>query len=128
MFGLKIYTVHIKPGVPQGEEKPIFVKEGFNFAAFLFPALWALYRRLWVAVFLLVGIDSLLAQMLVAHMLNPASLIVIDLGIHVLTGLLGNDWRRASLKRRGYIVADISAADSRLRAEQRYFERHLAAA
>ncbi|MDE3017335.1 MAG: DUF2628 domain-containing protein [Pseudomonadota bacterium] len=128
MFGLKIYTVHVNPGTPQAEEKPLFVKEGFNIAAFLFPALWALCRRLWVAAAFLLAADFLLAEMLKSHVLNPAGIGSISLGIHALAGLLGNDWRRSALKRRGYIVADISAADSLLRAEQRYFERYLATA
>lgn len=128
MFGMKIYTVHVKPGVPQAEEKPIFIKEGFNTIAFVFPLLWALFSRLWLTFVLLIIADYVLVQLFSERVLNMGPLCAIDVGIHVLVGLLGNDWRRSSLKRRGYILADVAAADSLLRAEQRYFERYLAAA
>ena len=128
MFSLKIYTVHVKPGVPQAEEKPVFIKEGFNIIAFVFPVLWTLFSRLWLAFMLIIAADYVLLEIFSYHMLNIDALCAVSLGIHVIVGLLGNDWRRAALKRRGYILADVAAADNLLRAEQRYFERYLAAA
>ncbi len=124
--GMKIYTVHIKPGMANAQARPVFVKEGFNFWAFLFTdSLGALSAPVATGV-----ADRRLQCAAVAHAqgimcsTRPASA-VIHLGFHLVVGFWGNDWLRARLARRGYIMADISVSDSLLRAEQRYFERYV---
>jgi hypothetical protein len=129
MFGrVKIYTVHIKPGMENAQARAVFVKEGFNLWAFLFTIVWALYKRLWIVALLLFIANALLLLMLKGHVLSPASLGAIHVGFHFIMGSWGNDWVRARLTRHGYILADIAAGDNLLRAEQRYFERVLATA
>jgi hypothetical protein len=125
--GMRIYTVHMKPGAAHAEERPVFVKEGFNFYALFLTFFWALYHRLWILALLIFGFNLLLVSMLKNHVLSAPSVGILHLAMHVLVGLFANDWLRAGLARRGYIIADIAAADSMLRAEQRYFERYLAA-
>jgi hypothetical protein len=125
--GMKLYTAHILPAEPQAYEKPVFVKEGFNFWAFLFTFIWALSQRLWLPAIAMIAVTVVLAWIGKHHYLNEASVAVIQLGYQILIGFHANDLRRARLNREGYILADIAAADSLLRAEQRYFERHLAA-
>lgn len=124
--GMKIYTVHVKPGAG-GSEKPVFVREGFNWMAFLFTGLWALYQRLWWPAFFIAVFNVALITAGRHHAVSSESVSIIQLGFQVLIGYLGNDWLRARLRHRGYVMADITAADSQLRAEQRYFERYLAA-
>lgn len=126
--GMKIYTVHIKPGMAAAQQRPVFIKEGFNFWAFLLTLLWTLYNRLWLASLLLFAFNVVLFIMLKNHMLSMYSVGAINFGFHLIIGFLANDWLRAKLARRGYIMADISASDTLLRAEQRYFERVLVAA
>jgi hypothetical protein len=60
------------------------------------------------------------------HLLTMTSGALVQLALNLMIGFHANDWLRARLSRRGYIMADISAADTLLRAEQRYFERYLA--
>jgi len=128
MFGkIKIYTVHIKPGTPNPYEKPVFVREGFTIFAFAFTLFWALYHRLWKASLIILLANLLLMALLRNHLLSADSTAIVQLAMNVLIGFHANDWLRAKLKKRGYITADITAADSKLRAEQRYFERYLAA-
>lgn len=128
LFGLKIYTVHLKPGQSQLEQKPIFVHEGFNIKAFILVIFWTLYHRLWLASFLLIVVNTVLIGMRDMHILSDVGVFIMQFGVQIITGFLANDWYRHKLDRQGYIIADISAADSLLRAEQRYFERTLAAA
>jgi len=125
---MKIYTVHIKPGMANASQRPVFVREGFNIWAFLFTVLWALYHRLWLPALLMAAFNTLLLCMLKEQVLNQASIGAIHLGFHAVIGFWGNDWLRARLTRRGYILADITASDNLLRAEQRYFERILSPA
>lgn len=125
--GMKIYTVYIRPGEAQAYEKPVFVKEGFNLWAFLLTFVWLLYKRLWLPAIGVFIINIVLLGMAKDHAVGPAGALIFDLGWHVLVGYFANDWLRAKLARRGYIMADVAASDSLLRAEQRYFERYLTA-
>ncbi|MDE3060651.1 MAG: DUF2628 domain-containing protein [Pseudomonadota bacterium] len=124
---MKIYTVHIRPGEVSPQQKPVFVKEGFNALAFVFSLFWALYWRLWKPALLVIAFQVALVA-LRNHGMGVASIAALDLGFHLFFAYQANDWLRARLTRRGYVMADIAAGDTQLRAEQRYFERALAAA
>ena len=126
--GMKIYTVHIKDTGGRSGEKPIFVREGFCFPAFFFSVFWALYHRLWLPAVGIMLAFALIAQLGAHHIISALSVGVLQLMIQVLVGYLAGDWRRKTLAKRGYITTDITAADSLLRAEQRYFERYIARA
>jgi hypothetical protein len=124
---IRLYTVHARPGTSPTTLPPVFVKEGFNFSAFLFHFFWALYQRLWLPALLIFLVNALLVLLVRWHWVGEGGLTVLQLGFQFLVGAHGNDWVRARLSREGYILADITAGDSGLRAEQRYFERFLAA-
>jgi hypothetical protein len=125
--GVKIYTVHIPSGQSDAQEKAIFLREGFNWAAFFFGAFWALYQRLWVQALFILVFNMLLMTLIRDHMFASGGAGLIQLGFQIIIGFHANDWRRVKLGRQGYILTDVTAADSLLRAEQRYFERILAA-
>ena len=127
ILGMKVYTVHVRPGGPVGEQAPLFVREGFNWFAFLFHFLWALYHRLWAPAVVIFIVNAMLILLLREHVFSENGIVVLQLGFQFLIGAHANDWLRARLMRDGYILADISAGDSLLRAEQRYFERILPA-
>ncbi len=125
--GMKIYTVHVKPNVSLADTKPVFVKEGFNFFAFFLTLFWSLYHRLWLVTLFIIAYNLLIVLVMRWHLLGFNGATALQLGFQFLLGAHANDWLRAALAKRGYIMADVTAADSRLRAEQRYFERYLAA-
>lgn len=128
MFGgMRIYTVHINPDELSASQKPIFIREGFNIYAFLLGGFWALYHRLWRILALILAVNGALIIAGEQHVVSAISISIIQLGVNVFIGLQANDWLRMGLSRRGYILADIAVSDSLLRAEQRYFERYLAA-
>jgi hypothetical protein len=126
LLGMKIYTVHVKPGTSVAERPPVFVKEGFNFFAFLFHFFWALYQRLWLPALGIFFVNVLLVLLVREHIVSANGMTALQLGFQFLVGAHGNDWVRARLSREDYVLADIAAGDSMLRAEQRYFERLLA--
>lgn len=123
---MKIYTVHAKPDNKGSYEKPILLREGFNIYAFLFTFLWALYHRLWLVAAVIFCVNTAFVFLNEMHYLSPAHTSIIQLAVNILIGFHANDWLRSALTRRGYIMADIAASDSQLRAEQRYFERYIA--
>ena len=124
---MKIYTVHINPDDTGSRFTPVFIKEGFNMMAFVFTVFWALYQRLWVVALALVAINLGLVVLAKAHLLTHLSVAAVHLGMHILVGYHANDWLRARMGKKGYIISDVTAADSFLRAEQRYLERYVAA-
>jgi len=128
LLGLKIYTVHMKSGETLAERKPIFIREGFNIFAFIFTLFWTLYHRLWRWSLLILAVNVVLALATKNHLLDTNTGSIIQIAFNVLVGFHANDWLRDGLARRGYVMADVTAADSLLRAEQRYFERSLAVA
>ena len=128
MFGsMKIYTVHVKPEDVGSRFKPVFIKEGFNGTAFIFTLFWAFYQRLWGVALALIVITGILLMLLKAQFLTHTSVTAIHLGVHFIVGFHANDWIRSRLNRKGYILSDVTAADSYLRAQQRYLERYVTA-
>ncbi|MFW0778021.1 MAG: DUF2628 domain-containing protein [Rickettsiales bacterium] len=125
---MKIYTVHVESGSSNSYQKPVFVKEGFNVFAFLFTFLWALYHRLWLAALFIFAVNTALALITKSGFMSADVLGIVQIMFNAMVGFHGNDWIRSALAKRGYIMADITAADSQLRAEQRYFDRHFAQA
>ena len=123
----KIYTVHINPSEANAMEKAIFVREGFNIIAFLFGMFWAVYHRMW---FMAVGLAIIMAFFGAAEeqkWFDAASIAIIHIAFNFIIGFQANDLRRAHLSRRGYIMSDVVVSDNELSAQQRYFDRVLAA-
>jgi bacteriorhodopsin len=123
---LKIFTVHIKPGRDDAAHTPQFVREGFNIFAFAFTILWALYHRVWRLAGIIMLTNIALALLAQQGFLHQASFAVAQLAVNLLIGFHANDFHRAQLARRGYVLSDITTGDSLLRAEQRYFDRLVA--
>ena len=126
--GFRLYSVHVDPCAPRPYETAEFVAEGFNFWAFVFGAMWALYQRLWILGFILICLNVALAGMAKHYGFSPASIYVLQMGIQIMVGFQANDSRRIALARKGYIVADMVAAHTLLHAEQRFYDRYLPSA
>ena len=123
--GMKIYTVHVKDDAVKSGEKPVFIREGFNPAAFLLTFIWAFAHRLWFAGFAILAAFYLLIQIGIMGFVSSLAVGILQLAMQVIIGYLANDWHRRGLARRGYIMTDVTTGDSLLRAERRYFERYL---
>ena len=50
--------------------------------------------------------------------------LILDMAAHLVVAFHCHDWRRAKLRRQGYLTADIVTGDSPLKAELRYFDRY----
>ena len=99
---MKYWTVHLKPA---SSDTPMLVREGFSFAAFLFGPIWLLAHRAWVPAVLLIA-----ANVLVGALAPEAAEPLLFLGIMLFVGLAGNDMRRFSLERAGYLLMHVVAA------------------
>lgn len=122
---MKTYVVYTPAGDPKGLEKAEFVEEGFSWIAFIFALFWALYHRMWwltLAIMVAAGVLTTLNQ---AGLLSLAGLGVLRLGGTFLIGLCAPDLRGWSLKRRGYVLADIVTGHDLVAAQQRFFDSKL---
>ena len=128
---MRLYTVHLKRGADPlftPDRGAVVVREGFNWAAFFFTWIWALFSGLWLAAVLFVAIELALALAVEWLGLEGASAFAIVFAWRLIAGFVANDLRRGALARRGYALADIVAGRTRLAAELRYFEHHPALA
>ena len=121
---MKIYTVHNKPE-DNSLENTIFIPEGFSWKAFVFNVLWLLYHRVWLASFFVATMLIVFSLAEKQGLLDTQKIAIIQLGFLVIVGYHANDWRRASLRRKGYTISDVVASDSNFRARQRYFDSKL---
>lgn len=120
---MAVYTVHVKPGLPPEGRGVVFVREGFSSSAALFTVLWALYHRLWWWALALVGLAAALGAGANWLAFNDVARTAVQLGFVLLVGLHANDWRRAGLAARGYVLEDIVVGKGLAAAERRFFER-----
>jgi hypothetical protein len=127
---MALYTVFVPPeatsGRPGALDRTVLVRDSFHWLAFLFPVLWLLFNRLWLALllFLIVSIGgSALARM---AGLDPGGIGVAGLLLSLYVGFTAPEIKGWTLSRRGFLAADVVSARSREEAERRFFERWLA--
>ncbi len=97
---MRIYTAHTAARRP-----PVLVREGFSWGAFVFGPLWLLGHRAWIACVL-----ALCAFGLIATLARGDMAAVLGLGVAWLLGLFGQDVRRWSLSRQGFVLVHVVAA------------------
>jgi hypothetical protein len=119
-MGLRYYSVLVKPGA--SAETARFVRDGFHFWAFVFTALWALYRGLWFAALLIFAAVAALALAEQALGWPAGVALAAEVVLSLLVGLEAGAWQRATLERRGWVEAAVIAAPNRDTAEQRFAE------
>lgn len=83
------------------------VKQGFGWPAFLFCAIWAFFKRMWgvgLAVLAVLFVLKIIESVIVLenNFWAAVILLLVNFGVLVLMGFKGNDWRRATLLRKGY--------------------------
>lgn len=121
----KLYTVHLHPDAVEPYETLKFIPESFSWGGFVFNGLWLLYHRLWflgIVFFIGIVLLSLLGAWFPAHM---ASFTIIRMVLCWYIGLQGHDMVRAALRKQGYLLVDVVAADSLIEAQQRFLDRRL---
>ncbi len=127
---MAIYTVYVPqeaaPGSPTALDRAVLVRDSFHWLAFLFPVLWLLFNRLWLAllIFLAISIGGSAAAQ--AAGFPQSGIAVAGLLFSLLVGLLAPDIKGWTLSRRGYPAVDVVAAPDQEDAERRFFERWLA--
>ena len=128
MFGRtysKSWTVHMKSDAREPYETARFIREGFYIGAFLFGPFWTLFHRLWILTLVIVAFQVALQAVGEEIGLAEHSMLILQLAFQAAIAFTVDDRLRAQARRDGYITADIVVAESKPKAEQRFFERAL---
>ncbi len=126
------YLVHVpvtaQPGAVAGLDRAVFVKDRVHFLAFLFPVLWLLYHRAWLALLgYVVAAGALVFLETLAGFPDGA----VAASQFVLSGALAvfaSDVRSWTLSRRGFRFVDVVSAVDEDDAARRFCDRWLSAA
>ncbi len=97
---MKVFTAHTRPNAP-----PVLVREGFSWGAFVFGPFWMLGHRAWIPGVLL-ACGWIVAALLPGQAVRRLAMF----GLAWVAGLFGQEWRRWSLERRGYVMPHVVAA------------------
>ena len=117
---MRIYTVHV-PG--DSVSDIVSIKEGFNWAAFMFALPWAAFNHLWLMVLGIVLTSAFLAWFLFALGGDVGVQIIAFLGLAKIIGWTANDFKRQNLAERGFKEVAILLADGKETAIARYVAR-----
>jgi hypothetical protein len=119
------YTVHAPPP-KQGEaasapERFRFVRDGFHFWAFVFPPLWLLAYRLWLALVIYVVGYGAIAVALAFAGATPNMQLAAAVLIHLLMGFEASSIRRWTYARRKCATLGFVVGEDEETAEQRFY-------
>lgn len=128
---MKVYTVHHRSAEPDGilndPDTIVFVKEGFCWPGLFVPALWMLFKGMWLVLLLYLAVMIVLNVVFgVLPIEGLAPIVIVAVG-NVIIGFEGNDLYRWTLARRGLSLIDVVGGRDREEAERRYFTRLTAA-
>ncbi len=119
---MRVYTFHYLPESPEPDRDVVLVGEGFCWPAFLVAPLWALWHRLWL-VFIVVAVCGIALDLALDFAgADSVTGVICGLAFSAIVGFGANDWRRASMTRRGYRMAGVVAAADRDAALRRFFD------
>ena len=99
-----------------------FVKDGFNWVAFVVPVLWLLAKRQWLALILVLALVVVLNVTLLWIGAPELMTIAVNLAVNVVLGFEATDLMRWTLARRRYQMVGVIAAETAIEAERRFFE------
>lgn len=118
------YTVHVpvqSETRSEALERAVFVRDGWNWAAFAFGPFWLLWHRHWVTGVLgIVAFAGIVGGITVLPAAPWAKSIATFL-LSILWGLEGASLRRFALKRAGFAEEGVIVGDNLDTLEQRYF-------
>jgi hypothetical protein len=118
---MKIYTVHLKKGSDSPLETAKFVREGgFSVLAGVFQLFWALFNKMWFCAALLFLAQACLVGIEKSGWLTHEANLVLRAGFFVFVALSANDWFRANLQHKGYVLTDVVFAKSELEAQAKF--------
>ena len=117
-----LFSVYVQGDGLEAAAEAAFVRQSFNWRAFLFGPAWLVFNRLWagLAVWIIAYIFLLACA---ATIVSAGASLLIALAVQVLLGLEASALSEAKLGRQGYRLAGIITAPALEAAESRFY-RH----
>lgn len=113
------YLVLTPPAALRNNEDARFIADKFSWIAFLFPAIWLLFKRQWIA-----GIAVVILQSIVAILTSePRAMLaglLIELALRLLVALEGPAFVARRLESHGWTLQAVIATDDLALAEMIY--------
>ncbi len=101
-------------------DKAVFIRDGFTIGAFILPAIWLLFSRLWLEAALSLLTIAVLG--VIAGLLNAADIATyLALAVSLFIGAEFTNWRIKRLVRKGYKEKTVIEARNQAEAEIRYY-------
>lgn len=123
-----IYTVHYRTENADSRTglsgDAVFVKDGFVWPAFLFPAIWFAYKRMWIVLAIYVGFEIIVALAIEFIGFREEAIVIASLALNLIIGFEANTLYRWSLEQRRFNERAVVAADNLESAEFRFFAAH----
>ncbi len=124
-----VFTVHEPPNPPADlidrAEKLVFIKDRFLWLAALFPAIWLLFKGLWLEFVLFVAVVSIIAWGLPELGFTPMVTGIVLVAIQILFGFEAGNVQRAALSRRGWHMVGSVSGRNAGECERRFFQAWL---
>jgi len=124
------YAVYEPPmrnrGAADHADRFVFVRDGFSLGAFLFGALWMIWRRLWLVLVIYAVVIAALEYGLFRLGVGAPARVAVNLLVALLIGMEAATLRRWTLLRRDWSDAGVVVADDVEMAERRFFDARAA--
>ena len=122
---MSIYTVHMKGTSDQSSafERAVFVRDGFDWWAFLLGPLWLLWNRAWLGFLIWLVLQFGLGLLVQNHVIHMGAQSLLELLIALALGFEAATIRRYVLRRRGFRMVDVVQERRLIDAERRFFSR-----
>jgi len=122
---MPLWTVHSKleePSLLRARADEVrFVREGFNWPAFLVPPIWLVFKGMWTVLLLTLAVEMAIAALGASLNLGDTVLTILALGINLALGFAGNDLYRWTLSRGRFQEIGLVAGSDIDEAELRFF-------
>lgn len=118
----KIFAVYEKPEASDPADRVVLLREGFAFWAFIFTVFWLIAKQRWWVLGMYIAVATVVAWGSELLHLSEISAMLLQLWLQLILGYHASDFEAWVLKRRGYRLAGLLAAESEMTAAQRYYE------
>jgi Protein of unknown function (DUF2628) len=113
------YLVLTPPAALGNDEDARFIADKFSWIAFLFPAIWLLFKRQWIAGFVIAILQSIVAILTSEPRAMLAGLLI-ELALRLLVALEGPAFVARRLESLGWTLQAVIATDDLALAEMIY--------
>lgn len=113
------WTAHNKQG--RGADDVVFVREGFNWWALLFPLPWLAVHGMWIVLLVALGAQFAIWAIAEALGFGEAMRVIFSCAINLILGFEGNSLLRWTYERRGFEELGLVQGDDLEAAEYHFF-------